>query len=154
MTSWIVVCQAPLSMQFPRQEYWSGLPCPTPENLPYQGIEPGSPALQADSLPTELSGPTRVLCPWNSLGKNTGVGCHFLLQGVFPTEGSNLGLLHCRQSLYHLSHQGSPLHTGEPVPEQRAPGKCSVPRPGSPVPSTPERREGLRACYWELSPQD
>ena len=35
------------------------------------------------------------------------------------------------------------------VPEQRAPGKCSVPRPGSPVPSTPERRGGLRACYWE-----
>ena len=38
---------------------------------------------------------------------------------------------------------------GEPVPEQRAPGKCSVPRHGSPVPSTLERREGLQACYWE-----
>ena len=38
---------------------------------------------------------------------------------------------------------------GDPGPEQRAPGKCSVPRPGSPVPSTPERREGLQACYWE-----
>ena len=38
------------------------------------------------------------------LGKNTGVGCHFLLQGIFLTQGSNPGLLHCRQILYHLSH--------------------------------------------------
>ena len=41
--------------------------------------------------------PTRLLSPWNSPGKNTGVGCHFLLQGIFPTQGSNPGLLHCRQ---------------------------------------------------------
>ena len=41
-------------------------------------------------------------------GKNTGVGCHALLQRIFPTQGLNPGLLHCRQSLYHLSHQGSP----------------------------------------------
>ena len=40
-------------------------------------------------------------------GKSTGVGCHFLLQGIFPTQGSNPGLLHCRQMLYLLSHQGS-----------------------------------------------
>ena len=52
--------------------------------------------------------PTRLLCPWDSSGKNTGVGCHFLLQGIFRTQGSNPGLLHCRQTLYHLSHQGSP----------------------------------------------
>ena len=44
----------------------------------------------------------------DSPGKNTGVGCHFLLQGTFPTQGLNLGLLHRRQILYHLSHQGSP----------------------------------------------
>ena len=37
-------------------------------------------------------------------GKNTGVGCHFLFQGIFLTQGSNLGLLHCRQTLYHLNH--------------------------------------------------
>ena len=42
------------------------------------------------------------------LGKSTGVGCHFLLQGIFPTRGSNLGLLHCRQIFHHLSHQGIP----------------------------------------------
>ena len=50
----------------------------------------------------------RLLCPWDSPGKNTGVGCHFLLQAIFLNQGSNLGLLHCRQILYHLSHQGSP----------------------------------------------
>ena len=48
--------------------------------------------------------------PWNSPGKNTGVGCHSLLQGIFPggIQASKLGLLHCRQILHHLSHQGSP----------------------------------------------
>ena len=47
----------------------------------------------------------------NSPGKNTGVGSHSLLQGIFPTQGSNPGLLHCRQVLYQLSHQRSPFHT-------------------------------------------
>ena len=47
-------------------------------------------------------------CPWDFPGKSTGVGCHFLLQGIFPTQGSNPGLPHCRQTLYPLSHQGSP----------------------------------------------
>ena len=42
-------------------------------------------------------------------GKNTGVGCHALLQGIFPTQGSNLVLPHCRQMLYRLSHQGSQM---------------------------------------------
>ena len=49
----------------------------------------------------------RLLCPWNSLGKNTGVGSHSLLQRIFPTQGLNSGLTHCRKILYHLSHQGS-----------------------------------------------
>ena len=44
----------------------------------------------------------------DSPGKNTGIGCHALFQGIFPTQGSNTGLLHCRQILYHLSHEGSP----------------------------------------------
>ena len=52
--------------------------------------------------------PTRLPRPWDSPGKNTGVGCHFLLQRIFLTQGLNPGLLHCRQMLYHLSHQGSP----------------------------------------------
>ena len=41
---------------------------------------------------------TRFLCPWESSGKNTGVGCHFLLHGIFLNHGSNLHLLHCRQA--------------------------------------------------------
>ena len=48
---------------------------------------------------------TRLLCPWNSPGKNTGVVCHSLLQGFFPAQGSNPGFLHFGQILYHLSHQ-------------------------------------------------
>ena len=52
---------------------------------------------------------TRLLHPWDFLGKSTGVGCHFLLQGIFPTQGSNPGLPHCRQMLYCLSHQESHL---------------------------------------------
>ena len=51
--------------------------------------------------------PTRI-CPWDSPGKNTGVGCHFLLQGIFPNQGLNPGLLHCRRIHYQLSYQGSP----------------------------------------------
>ena len=55
-TPWTVAYKAPLSMEFSRQEYWSGLPFPSPGNLPYPGIEPGSPALQADPLPSESPG--------------------------------------------------------------------------------------------------
>ena len=47
--------------------------------------------------------------PWNFPGKSTGVGCCFLLQGIFLTQGLNPGLLHYRQMLYHLRHQGSPI---------------------------------------------
>ena len=54
VTTWTVAHQAPLSMGFSRQEYWSGLPVPSPGDLPNPGIEPRSPALQAGSLPTEL----------------------------------------------------------------------------------------------------
>ena len=64
-------------------------------------------SVMSDSLRPHGLWPTRLLCPWNFPGKNTGVGCHFLLQGILPTQGSNPGLLHCRQTLYHLSHQGS-----------------------------------------------
>ena len=65
MTPWTVACQAPLSMGFSRQEYWSG--------------------------------------------------CHFLLQGICPTQGLNLGLLHCRQMLCPLSHLGSPCTHPNPI---------------------------------------
>ena len=48
--------------------------------------------------------PARLLCPWDSSGKKSGMGSHSLLQGIFETQGLNLGLLHCRQILYCLSH--------------------------------------------------
>ena len=53
MTPWTVACQAPLSLEFSRQEYWHGLPFPSPGDLPNPGIEPGSPPLQEDYLPSE-----------------------------------------------------------------------------------------------------
>ena len=60
-----VAHQAPLSMEFSRQEYWSGLPFPSPGDLPDPGIEPGSLALQADSLLSEPSGkPRQILTCW------------------------------------------------------------------------------------------
>ena len=62
----------------------------------------------SDSLRSHGLQPPRLLCPWDSLGKNTGVGCHALLQGTFPTGGLNPGLLYRRQILYCRSQQGSP----------------------------------------------
>ena len=73
-------------MEFSRLEYWSGLPFPSPRDLPNPGIEPRSPSLQADSSPAEPTGKP----------KNTGVGSLSLLQWIFPTQESNL---HCRQIL-------------------------------------------------------
>ena len=57
------------------------------------------------SVVTDSLRPHRVLCPWNSPGKNTIVGCHALFQVIFPTQGSNPGLPHCGHILYLLSHQ-------------------------------------------------
>ena len=55
-TPWTVAYQTPPSMGFSRQQYWSGVPFPSPGDLPNPGIEPGSPALQADALPSEPPG--------------------------------------------------------------------------------------------------
>ena len=69
MTPWPVAQQAPLSMEFSRQEYWSCLPFPSPGNLPDPGIKPGSPALQADSLPSEYQESPKMVVD----DKNAGV---------------------------------------------------------------------------------
>ena len=58
----------------------------------------------SDSLCPHSLKPPRLVHPWDFPGKNTGVDCHFFLQGNFPTQGMNLGLPHCRQTLYCLSH--------------------------------------------------
>ena len=60
-----------------------------------------------DSVQPHVLQLTKLFCSWDSSGKNAGMGCHSLLQGIVLTQGSNPGLLHCRQILYHLSHQGS-----------------------------------------------
>ena len=64
-------------------------------------------SVMSDSLLPHGLQPTRLPCPWNSSGKNTGVGCHSIRQGIFWTQRSNPGLLHCRQIFCCLSHQGS-----------------------------------------------
>ena len=88
-----------LSMGFSRQEYWSGLPCPSPGHLHNPGVKPRSSAPLADSLPSEPPGKP----------KNTGVGS--LSPGDLLNPGMNWGLLHCRQNFCQLSYQGSPVNT-------------------------------------------
>ena len=93
-TPWIVAHQALLSMEFSRLECWSGLPFPTPGALAHPGIEliPCISCIgkHACSVPSVLSSClqpcglqlSRLRCPWDTLGKNTGVGCHFLHYGT------------------------------------------------------------------------
>ena len=83
-------------MRFSRPAYWSGFLFPSPGNLSNPGIKPRSPALQADSLPTEP--------PGDSPGKNTGVGCHALLQGISqPKDQTHVSYISYtgRQTLYY-----------------------------------------------------
>ena len=106
---------APLSMGFSKQGYWSGLPFPSPGDLPDPGIKHKSPSLQADSVLSEPPVSPKIVCVvlcllaqscltlcdpmdrippgssvrWDSPGKNTGVGCHCFCQGIFSTQGSN-----------------------------------------------------------------
>ena len=87
-----------------------------------------SPSVMSDSLlPCGLQ-PARLLCPWNSPDKTIGVGSHSLFQGIFLTQGSNPGFLHCRQLFYHLSHRLD-----------------GPPRPSSP---TPPCRHRLGSSHW------
>ena len=82
------------SVEFSRPEYWNGQPFPSSGDLSNPGIEHRSPALWVDSLPAKPQGKP----------KNTGVGSLSLLQGIFLTQESNWGLLHCRWVLYQLSY--------------------------------------------------
>ena len=82
VTAWTVAPQAPLSMGFSKPEYWSGLPFPSPGDFPTLGIEPGSPAVQADSLPSEPPGrPRHKLNPSS---------CHLLAGRAVSSEGQAL----------------------------------------------------------------
>ena len=92
-------------MEFSRPEYWSGSPFPSPGDLSNPGVKPRSPTCQEDSLPAEPQGKP----------KSTGVGSLSLLQGIFPTQESNLGLLCGRWILYQLSYQASPIWFSVPL---------------------------------------
>ena len=82
VTPWTVAYQAPPSTVFSKQECWSGLPFPSPGDLPDPGIEPGSPALQADALPSEPPGKPMMLKV--SCYKMSGKGTAFFKQQVKP----------------------------------------------------------------------
>ena len=119
-TPWTAAHQAHLSMGFSRQEFLSGLPFPPPADLPDPGIEPTFSWVsciavrcfthwatwevsQAHSVMSDSLRLHGLLCPQDSPGKNTGVGCYFLPQGIFLTQGWNphfLQLLHCRWIVY------------------------------------------------------
>ena len=97
-------------------------------------------SVMSDSLQPHGLWPTRLLCPWDSPGKNNEVGNHSLLQGVFPTQGLNPGLLHCRQILCQLSHQGSPPYFLLPLNPER-----DASRPGLHL----EQERGFSLHFWE-----
>ena len=103
----------------------------------------------AQSCPT-LCDPMDCSLPGSSLhgdspGKNTGVDCHALLQGILPVQGSNRGLPHCRQILYHLSHQGSP---NRGVNCHQPPGLSEAAAPRDPT------LEGLASLRWMKAQQE
>ena len=91
-TPWTVARQAPLSVEFSKQECWSGLPFPSPGDLPHPGIEPGSPALQADSLPSELLGKPSFTGEENEAERQRGT------QLCTASPGGHTGSLHARLS--------------------------------------------------------
>ena len=100
-TPWTAAYQAPLSMGFSRQEYWSGVPLPSP-GLLLSCCHEHSECRSVASESLQLHG---LYSPWNSPGQNTRLVSFSLLQGIFPTQGSNPVLPHCRQILYQLSHK-------------------------------------------------
>ena len=133
VTPWTVTRQAPLLMGFSKQEYSRqgvGSHSLLQGIFPTQGSNLGllhcrrilsqgsfcyaeSESEVTQSCPTLCDPmdckPTRLLHPWDFPGNTTGVGCHFLLHGIFLTQGLNPGLLHCRQTLYRLSHWRSAI---------------------------------------------
>ena len=93
LSHWLLNCNLPSGHSSPLKLLWKKL------SLTCNGLF-ACPTLQPHRMQL-----TRLLCPWDFPGKNTRAGSHFLLQGIFPTQGSNLGFLHCRRAA--VSHQGS-----------------------------------------------
>ena len=95
MTPWTVARQAPLSLGFSRQEYWSGLPFPSPGNLLYPAIKPGSPAVQADSLLTKLQGSPNSYSVLKTQVKHPGPSPHHHPCPSYRGRSASSLLLHC-----------------------------------------------------------
>ena len=93
-----LVC-ATLLQQLQETNIYGIIPCPT------KGAGSSQKESESHSVMSDSLQPHGLYSPWNSPGQNTGVGSHSLLQGIFPTQESNQGLLHCRQILYQLSYQ-------------------------------------------------
>ena len=123
-------------------------------------------ALESRPVLSNSLWPHGLYSPWNSPGQNTGVGSHTLLQGIFPTQGSNPGPPHCRQIPYQLSRQGSPeplpnslwkcsphsssfhkRHSSAPGRGSRVWGAAASPRV-PPHPEVPAPQEAARAAPW------
>ena len=106
-------------------------------------------SVMSDFLQPHGLQPAKLLCLWDFPGKTTRVSCHFLLQGIFPTQGSNLCLLHWQAHSLPLSHQGSPLYSLAAAAAAAAKSLQSCPTlcdlidgspPGSPVPGNLQAR--------------
>ena len=133
---------------------------------------------KSHSVVSDSLRPRGLYNPWNSPGQNTGVGSCSLLQRIFPTQGSNVGLLHCRQILYQLSHQGrlehsvfsktcppeklfyqSPNYWGfmraSPAWEKKGPSQAAsnLPHEGKEIPNSKLSTKSTRAasCYQNLN---
>ena len=106
-TPWTAAYQAPPSMGFSRQEYWSGVPSPSPTSVCCCCCCQVA-SVVSDSVRSHRRQPTRLPRPWESSGKNTGVGCHFLLQGVKVKSISHVRLF---ATPWIVAHQ-APLSMG------------------------------------------
>ena len=109
VTPWIAACQAPLSTESYRQEYWSGLQLPSPPQTWWGVYVQSLSCVRLSAAPRTV--PRGLLCPWNSPGRNTGAGCHFPLQGTFPAQGWNPRLL-C--PLHWQAYSLPPVPLGNP----------------------------------------
>ena len=102
---------------------------------------------ESHSIVSDSLGPYGLHSPWNSPGQNTGMGSYSLPKGIFPTQGSNPGLSHCRRLLYHLSHQGSPklirIKTKTQQPKQYRTELTKLTLPG-------KRNAGFPRASWIL----
>ena len=126
-TPWTIALQAPLSIGFSRQEYWSGLPFPSPGDLPNPGIKARSPALQADSLPTELQGkPSGInylityfgplLCPYRKENQPISMMATLHVRGTFCMSGPWVTIEHflyakfcSKNCVYSFNPQSNPV---------------------------------------------